>query len=114
MPLATYPAPWGPPSLRESARRTVSQLMNRRRRYRKVMGNTKRLKSWRDWLFQLSLATRALPKPHLPRQLRARDRIIGGDYRIVGREAPFLAIAFRRQVIMGAQMTLRRTDVFFR
>ena len=49
-------------------------------------------------------------KTHFLSKIRARARIVWRDHRVVVRQAPFLAILFRRQAIVGAQVALQRFE----
>src|SRR4029079_1794728 len=52
-----------------------------------------------------------LTEAHLLGELRSRLRIIGGDHRIVRRQAPFLAVLLGRHAVLGTQMALERLEL---
>src|SRR5215471_11623961 len=64
--------------------------------------------TFRIWLFCASPTL--LPETHLLRQLRTRSGIIWCDHRIVGAQAPFFPILFRRHVVLRTQVTLERLE----
>jgi hypothetical protein len=51
-----------------------------------------------------------LSKPHLFRQHRSRQSVIGGDHRIVRRKLPFRPVLIRRQA-MSRQMPFQRLEM---
>ena len=48
---------------------------------------------------------------HLLGEIRAGARIVRRDHRVVVRQAPLLAVFFRRQVVVGAQVPLQRLEL---
>src|SRR5690348_3072281 len=60
------------------------------------------------WLFA---AAALLAEAHLLGELRARGRVARRDHRIVGRQAPFLAILLGGHVVLRAQMALERLEL---
>ena len=71
-----------------------------------------RLKTGVRMAYQLFPPPTLLPKPHLLGKLRARHRIVRRHHRIVGRQAPFVAVLFRGHVVLRAQMPLQRLEAF--
>src|ERR1700712_4782464 len=51
-----------------------------------------------------------LTQPHLLGELRTRYRVIRRHHRVVGGQAPFVAVLFGRHVVLGAQMALQRLE----
>src|SRR5262249_8065780 len=53
-----------------------------------------------------------LAEAHLLGELRARRSVARRDHRIVGGKAPLLAVLLRRHVVLRAQGTLQRLELF--
>src|SRR4051812_35713823 len=69
-------------------------------------------------IFSMEAASRSGPafptllaEAHLLRQIRAGLGVIGRDHRVVGREAPLLAILLGRHVILRAQVALEGLEL---